>query len=73
VFFDRQDASSLAEAIQRFERQEWSAKGLRSHAERFGIDVFQSRFRQFLAKVGAPLPEFTPVSFVTPAAIPRAG
>src|SRR5271168_2933030 len=73
VFFDRQDASNLAEAIQRFERQEWSAKALRSHAERFGIDVFQSRFRQFLAKVGAPLPEYTPLPFVTPAAIARAG
>jgi glycosyltransferase involved in cell wall biosynthesis len=73
VFFDRQDASSLGEAIQRFERQEWSAKALRSHAERFGIDVFQSRFRQFLAKVGAPLPEYTPLPFVTPAGIPRAG
>jgi glycosyltransferase involved in cell wall biosynthesis len=73
VFFDRQDASCLAGAIQRFERQEWSAKALRSHAERFGIDVFQSRFRRFLAKVGAPVPECTSVPFVTPAVIPRAG
>jgi glycosyltransferase involved in cell wall biosynthesis len=71
VFFDRQDASSLAEAIQRFERQEWSAQALRSHAEGFGIDVFQSRFRQFLAKVGAPVPEYTSVPFVTPAFGPR--
>jgi glycosyltransferase involved in cell wall biosynthesis len=54
VFFDRQEASDLARAIQRFERQEWSAAVLRRHAEGFGIDIFQSRFRQFLALVGAP-------------------
>lgn len=70
VFFDRQDATSLAKAIQRFERQDWSAEVLRSHAEGFGIDVFQSRFRQFLAKVGAPLPEYAAVPFVTPTATP---
>jgi glycosyltransferase involved in cell wall biosynthesis len=69
VFFDRQDASSLAEAIQRFERREWSAEALRSHAEGFGIDVFQSRFREFLAKVGAPIPEYMP--FLAPAFEPR--
>ena len=39
----------------RFERQEWSATVLRSHAEGFGIDIFQARFRQFLAHVGAPI------------------
>jgi glycosyltransferase involved in cell wall biosynthesis len=74
VFFDRQDASSLAEAIRRFERQEWSAEVLRSHAEGFGVDVFQSRFRQFLARVGAPVPEYASVPFVpvfTPAYEPR--
>src|ERR1700728_3376949 len=71
LFFDRQESSDLVRAIQRFERQEWSAKLLRSHAEGFGIDVFQARFRQFLAQVGAPLPECTPVSFVTPAALQR--
>ena len=40
---------------------------LRRHAENFGTDVFQARFRTFLAKVGAPVPEaallpFNPVS-----------
>ena len=28
---------------------------LRRHAEGFGIDIFQSRFLQFLAQVGAPV------------------
>ena len=70
VFFDRQDASALAEAIRHLERHEWSAKVLRHHAEGFGIDVFQSRFRDFLAKVGAPVPEYVSVPFVTPAAMP---
>ena len=55
IFFDRQEAGDLAEAIVRFERQEWSAKLLRSHAEGFSAEVFQARFRQFLARVGAPL------------------
>jgi glycosyltransferase involved in cell wall biosynthesis len=70
IFFDRQDADSLAEAIQRFERQEWSARTLRRHAESFGIEVFQSRFRQFLAKVGAPVPEYASAPFAAPAAVP---
>ncbi len=55
IFFDRQEAGDLAEAIVRFERHEWSAKLLRSHAEGFSAEVFQARFRQFLARVGAPL------------------
>jgi glycosyltransferase involved in cell wall biosynthesis len=70
IFFDRQDADSLAEAIQRFERQDWSSRTLRRHAESFGIEVFQSKFRQFLAKVGAPVPDYVSVPFATPAATP---
>jgi glycosyltransferase involved in cell wall biosynthesis len=57
IFFDRPEPADLAAAIMRFERIEWSAAALRSHAEKFGIDVFQSRIRTFLAKVGAPLPD----------------
>jgi glycosyltransferase involved in cell wall biosynthesis len=57
IFFDRPEVGELAAAIKRFERMEWSAAALRSHAENFGIDVFQSRMRAFLAKVGAPVPE----------------
>lgn len=68
IFFDRQEASDLARAIERFERQEWSTKLLRSHAEGFGVDVFQSRFRQFLARVGAPLSEEALAPLAAPAA-----
>jgi len=57
----------LAEAILRFEQQEWSAQALRCHAENFGVDVFQARFRKFLAKVGAPIPEYISVPFASPA------
>ncbi len=55
IFFDRQEVNAFTEAIKRFETQEWPVEVLRSHAEEFGIDVFQARFRQFLARVGAPL------------------
>jgi glycosyltransferase involved in cell wall biosynthesis len=55
VFFDRQEANELAAAIKRFEAQEWSVALLRSHAQNFGIDIFQTRFREFLARVGAPV------------------
>jgi glycosyltransferase involved in cell wall biosynthesis len=67
IFFDRQEVSDLVEAIVRFERQEWSAKLLRSHAEGFSAEVFQARFRQFLARVGAPLEDVSQ-PFATPAA-----
>ena len=55
VFFDRQQVSDLSAAILRFERQAWQPETLRRHAEGFGIDVFHARFRQFLARIGAPL------------------
>lgn len=55
VFFDRQEAADLANAIERFEKIEWSSSVLREHAEKFGIVVFQNRLREFLAKVGAPV------------------
>ena len=68
IFFDRQEVSDLSEAIVRFERQEWSAKLLRSHAEGFSAEVFQARFRQFLARVGAPVEQDVSQLFATPAA-----
>jgi glycosyltransferase involved in cell wall biosynthesis len=70
VFFDRQEPSCLARAIERCERLEWSAQTLRRHAEGFGIDVFQSRFREFLARVGAPLPQDISLPVTIPSATP---
>lgn len=63
VFFDRQEPEDLAAAILRSERIEWSRNVLRRHAENFGVDVFQARFRAFLAKVGAPVPETAVLPF----------
>jgi glycosyltransferase involved in cell wall biosynthesis len=66
IFFDRQEPEDLAEAIARFERIEWNPAVLRRHAECFGADVFQARFRIFLAKVGAPMPEGALLPFNVP-------
>jgi glycosyltransferase involved in cell wall biosynthesis len=66
IFFDRQEPEDLAEAIARFERIEWNPAVLRRHAECFGADVFQARFRIFLAKVGAPMPEGALLPFNAP-------
>jgi glycosyltransferase involved in cell wall biosynthesis len=57
IFFDRQEAEDLAEAIARFERIEWNSAALRRQAECFSTKVFDTRLRAFLAKVGAPVPE----------------
>jgi len=75
IFFDRPEPGDLAAAIKRFERMEWSTAALRSHAENFGIDVFQSRMRAFLAKVGAPVPELElfPFNAASQAATPELG
>jgi glycosyltransferase involved in cell wall biosynthesis len=66
IFFDRQEPEDLAEAIARFERIEWNPAVLRRHAESFGTNVFQARFRIFLAKVGAPIPEGALLPFNAP-------
>jgi len=55
VFFDQQTLEELMRAIERFERQTWSAWEIRAHANKFSLDVFQQQFRDFLSKVGAPL------------------
>jgi glycosyltransferase involved in cell wall biosynthesis len=59
VFFEQQEPEALAAAIMRFEQGEWSPRVLRRHAEGFGIDAFQTRFRSFLARIGAPVGNVT--------------
>jgi glycosyltransferase involved in cell wall biosynthesis len=56
IFFDEQTPEHLAEAIERFERQEWSPDLIRLHSEGFSAENFQHRFRSFLRRIGAPLP-----------------
>jgi glycosyltransferase involved in cell wall biosynthesis len=55
LFFDHQTPESLADAIETFERQQWSSAVLRKHSKAFSVPVFHDRFRSFLKRVGAPL------------------
>lgn len=55
VFFEEQTVEHLMAAIEKFEKQTWSPLALRAHADGFSVQVFQQRFRSFLARVGAPL------------------
>jgi glycosyltransferase involved in cell wall biosynthesis len=55
LFFDQQTPEDLGDAIEHFERQDWSADLLRRHAEGFSVGVFQDRFRAFLRRIGAPV------------------
>jgi glycosyltransferase involved in cell wall biosynthesis len=59
MFFDQQEPESLASAIEQFERVEWSGQALRTHAEKFGVDVFQARMSAFLARIGVDLRDST--------------
>jgi glycosyltransferase involved in cell wall biosynthesis len=52
IFFDKQDVSSVAEAIRRFETMSWNAHTLRAHAMRFDISQFRRRFYDLLAALG---------------------
>jgi glycosyltransferase involved in cell wall biosynthesis len=62
LFFDHQTAESLGDAIERFERQEWSPDIIRKHSEGFSIGVFRDRFRSFLRRIGTPVDMQRPIS-----------
>lgn len=62
IFFNEQNPESLADAIERFEKMEWSPATLRQHAERFSVPVFRDRLQEFLRRVGAPVENFYPYS-----------
>lgn len=51
VFFDEPTPESLAAAIMRLERGEWSPDRLRSHAAAYDRPVFVGRIREFLHSV----------------------
>jgi glycosyltransferase involved in cell wall biosynthesis len=55
LFFDHQTPESLMDAIERFERQQWSPAEIRKHAETFGIPIFRAHMLRFLARIGAPV------------------
>lgn len=62
LFFDEQTPESLGDAIEVFERQDWSVAVLRQHAKGFSVQVFQDRFRSFLERIDAPLDAAQPTA-----------
>jgi len=71
LFFDQQTPEDLAACIERFERYEWSPLALRAHAETFRREVFHDRMRNFLARVGAPVPRRPASTSAYPTALPE--
>ena len=63
-FFDEQTPEALGDAIEKFEKLDFSPEVLRRHAENFSVSVFREHFRSFLARIGAPLDDaaFIPVT-----------
>ena len=55
LFFDQPTPESLGDAIETFERQQWSPAVLAKHSKSFSVPIFHDRFRSFLKRVGAPL------------------
>ena len=51
VFFNEQNAESLASAIEDFELRTWNRQLMRSHAEKFDTKIFTERIGNFLQKV----------------------
>ena len=51
LFFNRQEAASLANTIEEFESRTWLQPLLRQHAEKFDRKVFSYRMLQFLGSV----------------------
>ncbi len=52
VFFDRPDARSLAEALDRLEGIAFHGPTLRENARRFDLHVFRRKWRALLAREG---------------------
>jgi len=54
LFFDEPTSVSLADAIERFERQSWDSLALQAHASKFDRAVFGERLLAFLREVAPP-------------------
>ena len=52
IFFDKQDVSSVAEAILKFEKMDWDPQALRTHALRFDVSQFRRKFYDLLDGLG---------------------
>ncbi|MFY9689709.1 MAG: glycosyltransferase [Candidatus Acidiferrales bacterium] len=55
VFFDRQTPEDLGDAIEQFERRDWSSEVIRRHSESFSVEIFRERFRSFFRRIGTPV------------------
>jgi glycosyltransferase involved in cell wall biosynthesis len=55
IFFDKQDVSSIAEAILDFEKMSWDPHVLRAHALRFDVSQFRRKFYELLDALGFPV------------------
>jgi glycosyltransferase involved in cell wall biosynthesis len=62
LFFDQQTPESLGDAIEAFEKQQWSPADLRRHAKDFSVPVFYDRLHAFLKRIGAPVDAVSGVS-----------
>jgi glycosyltransferase involved in cell wall biosynthesis len=62
LFFDQQTPESLGDAIEAFEKQQWSSADLRRHAKDFSVPVFYDRLHAFLRRIGAPVDSVSGVS-----------
>ena len=60
VFFDRPDARSLAEAIERLDATAFAPEELRRHAQRFDTAVFVDSWRRLFAELGVDPQLFSP-------------
>lgn len=48
IFFDKQNASSVNQAIERFEKMEFDANYIHNYAQKFSKDAFKHNFYKFL-------------------------
>jgi glycosyltransferase involved in cell wall biosynthesis len=50
LFFDRQEAGSLIEAVERFEKMKWDSSRINEHSHKFGLKRFKREYKQFVEK-----------------------
>jgi len=60
VFFERQEAAALAEAIERLDGLAFTPASIRARAEEFDTSVFRRAWRELLARLGVDPAVFAP-------------
>lgn len=51
VFFDKQEVTSVMDALQRFQTMEWDSAAIRRHAEQYDTAVFQTKILKYLSSI----------------------